>query len=99
MSNDLKLLAAKAALDKMFKDGYFSISTIDRIADMLSVHVKGETYSMLHTLHCVHYKDMDPYLLEQLPMLIMKVFGSSRFDSNNFNIVTSGTSLKLVGSH
>lgn len=60
---DLKMLAAQAALQKMFDQDYFSICTIDNIAKMMGVKPNREAYQILHTLHCVDYNQMPPALL------------------------------------
>lgn len=71
--SDIKVLAAEAALQKMLKGGHFSICTIDKIVDMLSIKPAREEYDILRTLHCVDYNQMQPELLEHLPTLIMRV--------------------------
>lgn len=63
-------LAAKTALNKMMKDGYFSICVIDNIVKMGNILPNRRAYDILHTLHCVHFKDMPTELYEQLPTLI-----------------------------
>lgn len=67
---DVHLLAAQAALDKMFNQGYFSICTLDGILKMTNQIPDKMCYDILHTIHCVHFNEMDPTLARGLPMLI-----------------------------
>ena len=67
---DVHLLAAQAALDKMFNQGYFSICTLDSILKMTGQVADKMCYDILHTIHCVHYNEMDETLRRGLPMLI-----------------------------
>mgnify|MGYP003575110064 CR=1 FL=1 len=75
MSTDLKQLAAVTALNEMMAGSHFSICTIDRIATMLSVNVKGEAYEVLHTLHCINWAKMPQELREAVPGLIKECLG------------------------
>lgn len=93
---DIKLLAAEAALRKMVEGDYFDICTIDRMVEMLGIKPDAEAYSILRTLHCVHYNKMGAELLSALPELIHKVLDSPRFDSSRINIVEQRGGLRLV---
>lgn len=68
--NDLKALAAITALNDMFGKGYLSICTIDNVAKMLDRNPKCEAYTILHSLHCVHFDKMPPQLRDSIPELI-----------------------------
>lgn len=94
--SDIKVMAATAALQKMLTQKYFDICTIDNIIKMLGIVPDREAYSILHTLHCVDYDQMQPELLEQLSVLIMRVLDSPRMDTSRINIVTDGRGLRLV---
>lgn len=94
--SDIKVMAATAALQKMLAQKYFDICTIDNIIKMLGIVPDREAYSILHTLHCVDYDQMQPELLEQLSVLIMRVLDSPRMDTSRINIVTDGRGLRLV---
>lgn len=94
--SDIKVLAAEAALQKMLKGGHFSICTIDKIVEMLSIKPAREEYDILSTLHCVDYNQMQPELLEQLPTLIMRVLDSPRLDASRINLVSDGKHIRLV---
>jgi hypothetical protein len=72
MSDKLKQMAAIAALNKMMKQGHFSICTIDSVGKALGVSVQCESYSILSTLHCVDFLDMPPELRSAIPELINK---------------------------
>lgn len=67
---NVHLLAAQAALNKMFSQGYFSICTIDAILKMTYTIPDKTCYDILHTIHCVNYNDMDELLRRGLPQLI-----------------------------
>jgi hypothetical protein len=96
MSTEIKMMAAQAALRKMVEGDYFSISVIDRITQMLDVKPDRDAYQVLHTLHCVSYNQMPPELLKQLPELIHKVLTSQAFEASRINVVSNGSSLRLV---
>lgn len=66
----IKELAAMAALNKMFKQGHFSICTIDSVAEMLCINPRGRAYSILRTLHCVDFSAMPKELQDEVPCLI-----------------------------
>lgn len=72
MSNDLKMMAAITALNAMMQKGWLSMSTIDRVGEMLSINPKGEAYRILAPLHCVDFDKMPRELVEQIPMLIQQ---------------------------
>jgi len=69
----IKQMAAVAAIDKMFHDGYFSISVIDKVAEMIGVSCKQlDEYRVLATLHCVPFASMPPSLQREIPMLMKR---------------------------
>jgi hypothetical protein len=70
MLADVHLMAAQAALDKMFRQGYLSICDIDNILEMTGQIPDRTCYQILHTIHCVHYSDMAETLRNGIPMLI-----------------------------
>lgn len=94
--SDIKVMAATAALQRMLADKYFDICTINNIIKMLCLVPDSEAYHILLTLHCVHYNQMPPELLEQLSVLIMRVLDSPRMDTSRINIVSDGRGLRLV---
>lgn len=94
--SDLKLLAAQAALTKMLSDSYFRVCTIEKIVEMNGLKPDREAMAILQTLHCVHYNQMPPELLNALPELIARVLHSPSFDASRLNIIETGTGLKLV---
>lgn len=63
------------AIDKLFnKERHFSICTVDEIAKILGVNAEAHpSYKLLHALHCVHYADMSPEILRELPMRVLDV--------------------------
>lgn len=94
--SQIQLMAAEAALGKMFRSDYFDICTIDKITKMLGLKPDREAYDVLHTLHCVYYSDMSRELLNALPDLIHKVLQSPAFEASRINIVERGNVLSLV---
>jgi hypothetical protein len=75
----LEKLAIEAALRKMFAGSYFDICTVDCALRLLGVPQGSATYTLLRTLHCVHFAQMDPELARALPGLISEVFGGVSF--------------------
>lgn len=70
--NDVKALAAVAALNEMFDKGWLSICTINNVAKMLGIEPEREAYNTLHALHCVHFNKMPKDLRSQVPGLIQR---------------------------
>ena len=78
-SDDLKQLSAITSLNNMFEKGWFSICAIDTIAKMLEIDPKCESYTILSTLHCVHFNKMPTILRDQIPNLIKDCLGVQPF--------------------
>ena len=76
MNDDTKLLVVGTALRKMFKQGHFSICTVDSCLEVLGIARGGETYRQLHALHCVDYADMPRELADRIPGMLQRVFGN-----------------------
>ncbi len=74
--DDIEIMAAKAAVKKMMRDGYVSICTIDKILEMSGGIPDSKDYNILRALHCVHFSDMEPELRRGLPVLISRVLES-----------------------
>jgi hypothetical protein len=68
--SDIKQMAALTALNDMMQKGYVCICTIDKIGEMLGINPKGESHTILRTLHCVHFEKMPQELKQQIPLLI-----------------------------
>ena len=69
----LQVEAARAALKKMFSEGFFSICVVDQILKITRGVPSKEDYDTLRLLHCVHFTDMSPELRKELPSLIQRV--------------------------
>lgn len=69
---DLKQQAALTALNEMLRGKHFNICTIDRVADLLDVHVDPDAYRTLRPLHCIDYAAMPRELYASLPGLIQQ---------------------------
>jgi len=74
---DLRVLTAKAALNKMFKGNHFSICPIRELADMFCIRPDPEAMSILAPLHCVDYKDMPQELHDALPDLVKQALSGT----------------------
>lgn len=98
MMDDIKMMAAEAALRKMVSDQYFDICVVDSIVKMMGLVPNRDVYSVLKTLHCVHYNRMPDRLLKQLPELISAVLASPAFDASRINIIYSSGGIRLVSS-
>jgi hypothetical protein len=73
---DLKHLSALTALNAMMAKGYFDICTVDSVAELLGVSVRGsDAYKTLRPLHCVHWPQMPQELREAVPGLIQECLG------------------------
>lgn len=75
MSDDLRQLSALAALNDMFRKGHLSICTIDKVARLLGVDPKGESYDILSAVHCVDFSQMPLALRDAVPRLIRQCLG------------------------
>ena len=74
--DDIQKMAVTAAIEKMVKDGYISICTIDKILKMTGGIPDRRDYEVLHMLHCVSFMDMAPELLRGLPVIMQRVLGA-----------------------
>lgn len=72
MSKDLTAEVVRTSLNHMFRQGWLSICTIDKVAALLNIH-PGRTaaYRKLSALHCVHFNEMPPEVREAVPKWIM----------------------------
>jgi hypothetical protein len=91
--NAIEILVAKTALKKMMEQGYFCICTIDKVLKITGGIPGPRDYQMLSALHCIHYKDMPPALLKELPNIIRRVVESPALD---FYIDVSSGSNQLL---
>lgn len=98
MMDEIKMMAAEAALRKMVSGNYFDICTIDNIIKMLELIPDRTVYSVLKSQHCVHYNQMPDRLLKQLPELIAAVLASPAFDASRINLVSASGGLRLVSN-
>ena len=73
--DNLKDLSALTALNNMMEKGWFSICTIDDVAALLEVNPRGETYTILRPLHCIHFDKMPAELRDAIPGLIQQCLG------------------------
>lgn len=80
--DEVQRMAAHAALDKMIREGYVNICTIDKILRMTGGIPSRRDYEILSMLHCINFRDIQPELLQRLPGLIKGVLngGGLEFD-------------------
>lgn len=69
-ASELKQEVAITAINKMMASNFFSICALDRASEVLQINIRGEAYTALNALHCVHFKDMSPALRQSIPHLI-----------------------------
>lgn len=71
--SEFEMACIKQACEKLFNADYFSISDFDKIGEMLGVNVhRHPNYTFLHSLHCVHYRTMEPVIRDNLQMKVME---------------------------
>ena len=63
--DNLQIMVAKTALNKMFSSGHFCICTLDKILKLSGGCQSRPDYEMLAALHCVNYSDMPKELLKE----------------------------------
>ena len=85
--NDIERLSIQAALKKMIDCQYFDITTIDQVLKVTKTVPNGRLYDTMRLLHCIHYRDMDPELLEQLPMMLAEIFKGPLLELPGINFV------------
>ena len=78
MYDEIKQLAAVAALNKMMTSGHFSICTIRSIAEMFGIVPEAEAMAILNPLHCVDFAKMPRDLLASIPMLIQQALSAEQ---------------------
>lgn len=70
----------RAAVKKLFKaSGYFCISDFDRICEVLNVIPLEGVRDRLSLVHCLHYRDMEPDLREEIGRLCFETFNTPGF--------------------
>jgi hypothetical protein len=68
-------------VEKMFRQGWFSICVLDRAIDgfnLIQTPRSKEAYKKLAILHCVNFNEYVPGIFEQLPDLINCVLSEGR---------------------
>lgn len=80
MIMDPKHLATQAALRHLFGGGHFSICTIDNLSRMNGVVIERDVYQVMHTCHCVNFREMDPRLRAWLFDEAIKAFSAPGID-------------------
>ena len=92
--DDLKEMTAVVALNSMMDKGYFDICTIDKVAKLLNVSAKSDSYLILSALHCVDFGKMPPALRDSIPSLIQECLGIK--PTYQFKSAKTGQVIELV---
>lgn len=56
---------------------WFSICDVDKVMEFFGLELNPSTkaiYSKLRCLHCVHYENIPPHIVEQMPEMINAIF-------------------------
>jgi len=70
----------RAAVKKLFRSGgYFCISDFDSICSVLNVIPPEGVRDRLALVHCLHYRDMEPDLREEVGRLCFGTFNTPGF--------------------
>jgi hypothetical protein len=104
---EMKLEAVKANLNKMIREGYFSICGFESCCKTVGVHIPTEVNDFLRPLHCVHFADMTAkmrkYVLElmvavynQEPAMYVAADGEIKGFSVGFELDEKQESAKLI---
>ncbi|MET3652509.1 hypothetical protein [Dyella japonica] len=75
--DNVRQMAAMAALNKMLRQGHFSVSVVRDIASMFDIVPDPEAMAILKPLHCVDYAEMPRELYAALPGLVQKALSGS----------------------
>jgi hypothetical protein len=74
--SDLTQQIALTALNDMMSKGHFNICTIDRVAELLGVQLRGSAaYKALGPLHCIDWARMPQEVRDAVPGLIQECLG------------------------
>ena len=84
-----QLTALKLALKRMFQSSHFSICTIDSCLKLTGAIPNKEVYKIMHTVHCVDFKEMDADFRQWIFEQSILMFQSNGFDFNKFEILDS----------
>lgn len=84
-----QLTALKLALKRMFQSSHFSICTIDSCLKLTGAIPNKEVYKIMHTVHCVDFKEMDADFRQWIFEQSILMFQANGFDFNKFEILDS----------
>lgn len=62
------------ALNKLFSDGWFSVSNLNSIAALAEIIIPSEKQKIFQAIHCVSYNTMNKEFREDLTELIHDIF-------------------------
>lgn len=85
--NAFEQLTVSIALDRLFKEKYFNICTIQKVLDVTGTVPDGRTMRALSLLHCVNYSDMPRELLQQLPDMVAHALNGPAMEISGINFV------------
>lgn len=78
------------ALDAMFRRDWFDITHLRDILVVLDVPQDSESYRLLRTLHCVHWRAMRPETRQLFPQLINEALAPTRAECTATNAALRG---------
>ena len=84
-----QLTALKLALKRMFQSSHFSICTIESCLKLTGAIPNKEVYKIMHTVHCVDFKEMDADFRQWIFEQSILMFQANGFDFNKFEILDS----------
>lgn len=72
--DDTKRLVIGTAMQAMFKKGWVDITAIRKCLEIASIVAPAEPLRNLEALHCVHFSDMPPELVQRIPGMLQECF-------------------------
>lgn len=79
--------AVITSLKEMFEGSHFSICTVDKCLKITKAIPDTDEYNALHTLHCVHWAKMSPYLRDEILKRTLKMISGGGFDLSAVDLV------------
>lgn len=83
MSQDINQMVIRTALRAMFNKGYVDITAIKECLKLANITSIGPVMGQLQALHCVHFKDMDRPLAEEIPSMVAGLFDGVELQVND----------------
>lgn len=81
---------AHTAIASMLKQPFFDICVVREVSKVIGSRHQGQAFEMLKALHCVHFSQMPPLVLESIPGLLREVFESPQLDDEVVSSIFKG---------